>query len=118
MTQRRRRRIIAAPTAGQDVFVPHVAPELDWIISEEYVVDAKTTLVPGTEFRVEGEGLTRFRFQRHIRRPNGIEWIDCMSDHGFRSFRPARIRKVYRDRKSTDALAAIHKAKVKARRSA
>lgn len=107
----RRRR--AAMPAGQ--WQPHVPPVLDWIISEDYVHDGMT-LTPGVEFRVEGEGLTRFRFLRHVSRPNGAEWVDCIGDCGFRAFRPARIRKVYRDRKSTEALAAVHKAKVKARR--
>lgn len=113
MVRRRRKAASSAPAiAGPPA---HVPPIYDWQISKEWEYRGKV-LTPGVEFRVEGEGLARFRFIRHVERPGGGEWVDCIGDSGFRAFRPERIRKIYKDRKSTEALAAVHKAKVKAKR--
>jgi hypothetical protein len=56
---------------------------------------------PRTELSIQGED-GRFLFQRHIRTPSGLEWIDCLGPDsaGFRSFRPSRIKTVHRINKT------------------
>ena len=79
---------------------PHVPPVLDWEVSETLTANGRH-MEPGTEFSVRGEGGARFIFQRHVRRPNGLEWVDAVEtwkgqSQAFRSFRPERIRTVHR----------------------
>lgn len=78
----------------------HVPPVLDWEVSETFTWNGRH-LEPGTEVSIRGEA-GRFRFVRHVRRPNGAEWIDLIGTDAkgigtaFRSFRPERIRTVHR----------------------
>lgn len=80
--------------------VPHIAPVLDWEVSETFTANGRH-IEKGTELSIEGES-GRFLFLRHIRRPGGVEWIDVIgydtkgNSTGYRSFRPARIRRVHR----------------------
>lgn len=78
--------------------VPHIAPDLDWVVSDHIVVNGRH-VEPGTELKISGER-GRFRFQRHVARPDGREWVDVIGGPegapSFRSFRPERIRRVHR----------------------
>lgn len=99
---------------------PHVPPVLDWEVSESYSWNGRH-LSPGTEVSITGER-GRFRFVKHVRRPNGVEWVDFVGGpHGqesFRSFRPERIRTVHRIGKSQSALAARYREAQAAKRDA
>lgn len=72
--------------------------ENDWTISTEYRHNGRV-LTPGTEVSVRGMR-GRYRFVKHVARPNGIEWVDLWGGPGkeesFRSVRPERIRTVHR----------------------
>lgn len=84
------------PTYG----TPHVPPVLDWEVSETYVHNGRN-IEKGTELKIRGES-GRLLFLKHVRRPNGIEWIDGIqvdnkgASTGYRSFRPDRIQTVHR----------------------
>lgn len=72
--------------------------EPDWTLSTEYRHNGRI-LTPGTEVSVIGlRG--RYRFVKHVSRPNGVEWVDLWGGPGkeesFRSVRPERIRRVHR----------------------
>lgn len=77
---------------------PHVPPALDWEVSTSWTCNGRQ-ITPGTELSIAGES-GRFRFVRHVRRPNGAEWIDVFGgrqgSESIRSFRPARVRTVHR----------------------
>lgn len=83
---------------------PHEPAVLDWEVSETLTANGRH-LETGTEFSVRGES-GRFRFVRHVRRPNGLEWVDAIgtdskgNSTGWRSFRPSRIRTVHRLKKT------------------
>lgn len=68
---------------------------LDWTITTEWRKGPRTLVTPGTELSIAGER-GRFRFVRHISRPNGLEWVDVIGTSGWRSFRPERVRRVHR----------------------
>lgn len=63
----------------------------------EYVFNGKS-IVPGTEFAVQGEIGARFHFLNHVVLVDGTEWINCIGGksghHMFRSFRPTRITRI------------------------
>lgn len=80
------------------VAVPHVYPVLDWVITTEWSYNGRH-VTPGTELKIKGER-GRFRFIRHVARPNGSQWVDVIGDCGFRAFRPDRIRTVHRINKT------------------
>lgn len=80
------------------VGVPWEPPALDWQVAETICVNGRH-LVPGTEVSITGER-GRFRFVRHVRRPDGTEWLDFVGGRPgverARSFRPDRIKTVHR----------------------
>lgn len=74
------------------------APE-GWTILEETTIHGRHVR-KGTELRVSGiRG--RVRFLRHVRKDDGTEWLDVISDleGGWRSVRPSRVRTVHIKRK-------------------
>lgn len=72
----------------------------DWTVSEEFSWNGRR-IEPGTELKISGVR-GRWRFMRHVRRENGVEWIDVIGGTRgclhWRSFRPERIRTVHRTR--------------------
>jgi hypothetical protein len=96
MARLKKTRSAASHTAPGD----HVPPVLDWDVSETFTANGRH-LEPGTEVSIRGES-GRFRFVRHVRRPNGVEWLDFIGTDskghsaGWRSFRPSRVRTVHR----------------------
>lgn len=79
---------------------PHEPAVLDWIVSTEITANGRQ-VTEGTELTISGEGSTRFVFIRHVRRPDGPEWIDVLETYrgtpqAWRSFRPERIKTVHR----------------------
>ena len=106
------------------IAVPASAIESDWTVTTEYTVQRNAytkTLSPGTEISIVGER-GRFRFMKHVARPDGTEWIDVWgSPKGAectRSFRPNRIKTVHTKGKTDKALIAERKAAIKAAREA
>lgn len=76
----------------------HVPLELDWVITTAWSYNGRH-ITPGAELSISGER-GRFRFLRHVSRPNGAEWVDVIGGpqgaEAFRSFRPDRVRTVHR----------------------
>jgi hypothetical protein len=90
----------------------------DWTVSTTYTAPSGRILTPGTEISIRG-ARGRYRFVKHVARPNGVEWIDVWGGPGkeehFRAFRPDRIRTVHRLNRTGKNLLAERKA---ARRAA
>lgn len=96
--------------------------ENDWTVSTTWKSPSGRILTPGTELSIRGER-GRFRFVKHVKRPNGVEWIDVWGGRGnvesFRSFRPEAIRRVHRIERTAKNLAKARKeARAKARAEA
>lgn len=92
----------------------------DWIITTEWQHNGRN-LTPGVELSVKEDGRwRRYRFQRHVLTPAGVEWVDVIGDTGFRSFRPERIGKVHRTRTvaTMSELHELYKSKARERRAA
>lgn len=83
--------------------VVHAPVVRDWEVADTYAV-GRRTLTTSSVIAVKGEKGATFRFLRHVRRPDGTEWIDCVGGvkHGInetrmlRSFRPERISRIVR----------------------
>lgn len=77
---------------------PHVPLVKDWTVTTEWSHHGRAVL-PGTELKIKGER-GRYRFLKHVSRPNGIEWVDVIGGpsgaEAFRSFRPDRVGTVHR----------------------
>lgn len=90
-------------------YVPPVTP--DWEISEAATVNGRH-LRPGTEVSIRGER-GRFRFIRRVVNSDGVEWLDFWGGpkgaEQWRSFYPARVRRVHRIKKTPRALVEARK---------
>lgn len=91
----------------------------DW--HEFYFAEANGRhMTPGTEVSISGER-GRFRFVKRVVRGH-TEWLDFWGGpkgcEQLRSFYPDRVKRVHRINKSDKALAAQHKAKKEALRTA
>jgi hypothetical protein len=53
-------------------------PPADWTISEEFTSPQGRILTPGVEVTIRGERASRWRFQRHVLKDDGTEWIDVI----------------------------------------
>lgn len=71
----------------------------DWTVNQHYEFKGKTML-PGTEFAASAERGGRFRFQSHVVKEDGTEWINCIGGPKgvtmWRSFRPSRVLRITR----------------------
>lgn len=76
--------------------------ELDWEIRTSMTFNRRE-INAGTELSIKGVR-GRFRFIRHIKKPDGTEWIDVWGGaahyEAWRSFRPEQIRTVHRINKT------------------
>lgn len=73
----------------------------DWHVAEQTTINGRHVL-PGTELSIAGVR-GRVTFMRHVRRDNGVEWIDVLQPGhtGWRSFRPNRVRTVHQRKGAT-----------------
>lgn len=87
------------PAPLQPFAVPFVPVDRGWITSDVYTMPNGKRLTIGTEVTVRGERGARFRFVKHVRTPDGREWLDLMGGPSkvtmWRSFRPERISRVF-----------------------
>lgn len=88
--------------------------ENDWTVTTDWTYNGRR-VEPGTELSFVGVR-GRYRFVKHVQRPNGVEWVDVWGGPGkeesFRSFRPERIRTVhYKNRTDKNLLKARKEAK-------
>jgi len=97
---------------------PYAGPDTParWQVSETYRHGSRE-IRAGDEIRIRGARGT-YRFWRHVvnppqgRRRRAIEWIDVTGGppgvREFRAFRPDRISKVLRPRKTVDRIRTSH----------
>jgi hypothetical protein len=76
--------------------VPPKPLPADWKVSTETSINGRR-VEPGTPLSITGVR-GRVEFVQHVRRDDGVEWIDVIQPGhvGFRSFRPDRVRTVHR----------------------
>jgi hypothetical protein len=86
--------------------------ELDWTITTS-MTHNRREIHAGTELSIKGVR-GRYRFIRHIAKPDGTEWIDVWGGpahyESWRSFRPEQIRTVHRINKTDKNVLAERKA--------
>lgn len=78
----------------------------NWLVSEEYQ-HGRDLIIPGDKIKIKFER-GEYKFIRHVyHTQKDVEWIDCVSEEGFRSFYIDQLKskvKPKKFRKKKDAI--------------